>query len=149
MKGQRSRPRSPDEVVLVVVGADHVHAAGVDQGRDATLHAGAQDVLRSCRGRTELFRCPRGHARENHPSLRLRTIFHLYSLRHLNQTHKNLHPEFIYSAEVALRTSFLRDRRRNVLNFCDVSQLAEFGLNRALHRFQHPFHHRDRRNLTL
>lgn len=64
MKGQRSGPRSPDEVVLVVVGADHVHAAGVDQGRDATLRAGAQDVLRSCRGRTELLRSPRGHARE-------------------------------------------------------------------------------------
>lgn len=47
-EGQRSRPGSPDEVVLVVVGADHVHAAGVDQGRDAARHAGAEDVLGSC-----------------------------------------------------------------------------------------------------
>lgn len=35
-------------MILVVVGADHVHAAGVDQGRDAALHAGAEDVLGSC-----------------------------------------------------------------------------------------------------
>lgn len=54
--GQRSRQRSssPDEVVLVVVGPDYMHAAGVDQGWDATLHAGVEDVLGSC-GRRELL----------------------------------------------------------------------------------------------
>lgn len=46
-------------MILVVVGADHVHAARVDQGRDAALHAGPEDVLRPC-GTTELLLGARG-----------------------------------------------------------------------------------------
>lgn len=38
---------SPDEVVSVGVGADHLHAAGVDQRLDAQLHTGLDHVLRS------------------------------------------------------------------------------------------------------
>lgn len=51
-------------MILVVVGADHVHAAGVDQGRDAALHAGPEDVLRSC-GSTELLLGARGRLPEH------------------------------------------------------------------------------------
>lgn len=38
---------SPDKVVSVDVGTDHFHAAGVDQGLDATLHTGIDHILRS------------------------------------------------------------------------------------------------------
>lgn len=38
---------SPDEVFSADVGADHLHAAGVDQRLDAQLHTGSDDVLRA------------------------------------------------------------------------------------------------------
>lgn len=151
MKGQRSRPRSPDEVVLVVVGADHVHAAGVDQGRDATLHAGAQDVLRSCRARTELFRCRRGNAREKQIRPSASGQFFIFIVFDI-QTKKNnsLHPEF----DLICRSSFKGHRSSETDAGTSEIPLMflnwrNFGLNRALHRFQHPFHHRDGGNLTL
>lgn len=46
MRKQRASG-SPDEGVSVHVGADHLHAAGVDQALDATLNAGVDHVLRS------------------------------------------------------------------------------------------------------
>lgn len=39
-------------MVAVDVGTDHFHAAGVDQGLDATLHAGVDHILCSCEDNT-------------------------------------------------------------------------------------------------
>lgn len=42
-------------MVFVEVGADHLHAAGVDQRRDAAFHAGFDHVLRSCDEREHCY----------------------------------------------------------------------------------------------
>lgn len=47
MEPSPSEVSSPDEVLSVDVGADHLHAAGVDQRLDAQLHTGPDHVLRA------------------------------------------------------------------------------------------------------
>lgn len=43
---QRTELYSPDKGVSLDVGADHLHAAGVDQGLDAALFTGFDHILR-------------------------------------------------------------------------------------------------------